>query len=161
MDTITEEEIREMMRHDLIVLYTKDNDVNDMRESEKEKTIDWLIQRFNEGPSMDGTRSQPPPYSYLFGSYLWNVTRKAATIVQPICAICGKAETKEVHHIRPRFLGGSDDPRNLIGVCIECHDEIHKQMDYLLDRSIKEAISNAKYVAQYPNRETAIAVTRG
>ena len=41
---------------------------------------------------------------------------------------CGEP-ADEVHHIRPRHLGGTDHPRNLVPLCEACHDEIHRRLD--------------------------------
>lgn len=30
------------------------------------------------------------------------------------------------HHVLPQTKGGSDDPENLLDVCANCHDRIHK-----------------------------------
>lgn len=45
-----------------------------------------------------------------------------------VCAGCGCVAC-EVHHIRPREYGGTDHPRNLIPLCRECHDQIHREID--------------------------------
>lgn len=42
------------------------------------------------------------------------------------CQCCGKKNCRlEVHHIRFRSNGGTDDEENLITLCKECHDGIH------------------------------------
>lgn len=41
------------------------------------------------------------------------------------CQNCGKRKQKknlEVHHIIPRSKGGTDDPTNLVTLCVRCHD---------------------------------------
>ena len=47
-----------------------------------------------------------------------------------ICAICGQNEypINVVHHIKSRFKGGADNPNNLITVCPNCHEMIHKNI---------------------------------
>lgn len=43
------------------------------------------------------------------------------------CRICGKKHTRlEVHHIIYRSQGGTDDENNLITLCEDCHDKLHK-----------------------------------
>ena len=43
------------------------------------------------------------------------------------CQRCGKKNCRlEVHHIIYRSKGGSDDESNLITLCKECHDNVHK-----------------------------------
>lgn len=39
-------------------------------------------------------------------------------------AVCGCTANLTVHHIIPRRENGSDDPDNLITLCIDCHNEI-------------------------------------
>ena len=42
------------------------------------------------------------------------------------CQICGKKHTRlEVHHIKYRSQGGTDDDNNLITLCEDCHSDIH------------------------------------
>ena len=40
------------------------------------------------------------------------------------CACCGKP-IEQFHHIVPRHEGGSDRPENIIGLCGECHEDVH------------------------------------
>jgi hypothetical protein len=35
----------------------------------------------------------------------------------------------EVHHIIPVEEGGSDEPQNLILLCRECHNEVHRRQE--------------------------------
>lgn len=44
------------------------------------------------------------------------------------CAVCGRTEDVEVHHLRPRKLAGTDLPENLIPLCSECHRLVHHGM---------------------------------
>lgn len=41
------------------------------------------------------------------------------------CCICGHLHTVQVHHIRPKEKGGTDDITNGIPLCPNCHDAIH------------------------------------
>ena len=41
-----------------------------------------------------------------------------------VCPFCGKP-IEHYHHMIPRSMGGSDLPENLIGLCRDCHEEIH------------------------------------
>ena len=41
------------------------------------------------------------------------------------CACCGRP-IEHFHHIVPRSKGGSDVPENIVGLCKDCHDKIHK-----------------------------------
>ena len=40
------------------------------------------------------------------------------------CVLCG-GKIEHYHHLKPRHLGGSSLPENLIGVCHSCHEKIH------------------------------------
>lgn len=43
------------------------------------------------------------------------------------CALCGCADVArlEHHHVTPRSLGGTDDERNLLTVCADCHGMVN------------------------------------
>lgn len=41
-----------------------------------------------------------------------------------LCRPCGK-RASEVHHVIFRSLGGKDEARNAIAVCLGCHGDIH------------------------------------
>ena len=54
------------------------------------------------------------------------------------CQCCGKKNCRlEVHHIIFRSNGGTDDERNLITLCEDCHKKIHKG-EIVLDRKPKK-----------------------
>lgn len=133
-----EEQLREQLRHDLPVLYTKNEEVNREREYDLNRTVDWIISEFKKGPIITGTTQKLPEYTWLFGCNIWQAERNAAKSLYPLCAICGDG-TKEIHHIRPRQLRGSDHPRNLIGLCSECHDNIHRK----IVANVTSALDNA------------------
>ena len=62
------------------------------------------------------------------------------------CQCCGKKRTKlEVHHIVFRSQGGTDDEKNLITLCKECHDAIHSGK-LILNKKPKRL--NLKYATQ-------------
>jgi hypothetical protein len=42
-----------------------------------------------------------------------------------MCAVCQHRHGVQVHHIVPRFEGGSDDANNAIPLCPNCHSEVH------------------------------------
>jgi HNH endonuclease len=42
-----------------------------------------------------------------------------------MCVICNRLRGVQVHHIKPRHKGGSDDAANAIPLCPNCHDEVH------------------------------------
>lgn len=135
------DEIREQLAHDIEVWYTKKEDVNRQREEDKKRTIDWIIERMKKGPQPGGTRIEAPEFTYTFGS-LWEPITKVMRMRYPTCQICKDRRTIEIHHIRPKFLrGAKEDPCNLIALCVECHDEVHRRMDAGITKVIEEAVS--------------------
>jgi len=59
------------------------------------------------------------------------------------CQICGYDEYPilEVHHIKERRNGGTNDLNNLIVVCPNCHRKIHKKIITFAQGRIDEYIS--------------------
>lgn len=43
------------------------------------------------------------------------------------CQTCGKAGRLEVHHQRPLFAGGTNQPDNLLTLCVPCHKAAHQR----------------------------------
>jgi 5-methylcytosine-specific restriction protein A len=41
-----------------------------------------------------------------------------------LCEQCGKRAV-DIHHVKHRSQGGTDEPENLIALCRECHEKIH------------------------------------
>jgi len=56
------------------------------------------------------------------------------------CQLCGRPAS-DVHHILFRSHGGSDDPRNLICLCRDCHSLAHgdepKYRTILFDKNFR------------------------
>lgn len=99
------------------------------RYEHKKQAIKWVIDELKKGPIQGGTLSDTKNDLWTFGTTEWDAVRDAVrTVYEDKCAICG-APAREVHHIRPRFLKGRNHPRNLILLCNECHDEVHRQID--------------------------------
>ena len=53
----------------------------------------------------------------------WKLLARKIKKSQPVCAVCKIRPTQEVDHIRPKSIGGTDDPANLQGLCSGCHKE--------------------------------------
>lgn len=55
--------------------------------------------------------------------------RKRLRAEQPLCSRClekGRiTATRELHHKVPLSIGGSNDPSNMEGLCVDCHLETH------------------------------------
>ncbi len=43
-----------------------------------------------------------------------------------VCTMCGRP-AEEVHHKVPRSKGGKNDPGNLVVLCRECHEMLHRK----------------------------------
>lgn len=58
------------------------------------------------------------------------------------CQKCGRTIDLEVHHIKPRSQGGTDDLENLQVLCGICHNDIHR---YNKSELTKKGIKKAKH----------------
>ena len=154
------DEIKQILNEKLEVWYTKKEEVNRERELKKQKTIKWLMEQYRLGPKKGGvmrTDRDLPDYC-MWASDLWEVHRIVIKIRDPMCRICGKNPTTEIHHIRPKHLKGSwYHPRNLIGLCTECHDEVHRKIDQgindLIESSISMSIENTQKTLEKWNKK--------
>ncbi len=46
------------------------------------------------------------------------------------CFCCaGKTGDTSIHHLKPRSEGGTDEPSNLVPLCVECHDAVEGPED--------------------------------
>ena len=132
---------RELMDPCLEVFYVKNVEVNKQREQDKETTLDWLIDEMRQGPLPGGHRGELPGFTWTFGTGgLWDAESRGILIRDEMCFICHERPSKEVHHIRPRFLHGSNHPRNLVGLCLECHDEIHRSIDNGIQKVLVDSL---------------------
>ena len=61
------------------------------------------------------------------------------------CSHCDK-EGRHWHHIIPKSRGGSDDPSNLIFLCLDCHSKVHDVAFKGDSGLIKDAISKSKNI---------------
>jgi len=43
------------------------------------------------------------------------------------CQICGCMQNLQVHHLNFRSQSGADEEQNLITLCAQCHDEVHRK----------------------------------
>lgn len=41
------------------------------------------------------------------------------------CQWCGRRTVLHVHHLRPVSRGGGHSPRNLVAICVACHEQVH------------------------------------
>ena len=66
-----------------------------------------------------------------------------------VCENCGRVTVAldlDVHHIRYRSMGGTDEPENLMGCCRECHEHIHSNniSDEVLLQRVRAIINSRK-----------------
>ena len=81
-----------------------------------------------------------PLYGYAtYKDYIWDEQHGK-------CACCGKPIT-QYHHIMHRANGGINNVKNIIGLCDECHTEIHNSV-YVAERlrELKEGMVQRYYV---------------
>ena len=64
------------------------------------------------------------------------------------CQCCGKRDCRlEVHHIVFRSNGGTDDERNLITLCKDCHKAVHKGTIALTKKTRKLNLKHATHMS--------------
>ena len=143
-----EEKMREVLESTLEVYYTKNTETNRKREEAKAKTINWIISETLAGPitrGVQGHDTSNPEYTWTFGGEIWTAEKKCILLRDPVCRLCGAKPSVEVHHIRPKHLKGNPEhPRNLIGLCMECHDEVHRRIDAGIQVAIVESLKGVE-----------------
>ena len=122
--------IREILDSTLVFYHRKkDEEWNRIKEERKQRAIDYLVGEIFKGPMEGGTMAEPSSVCGDYSSELWVALQRAILIRDETCMICGRNPSEEVHHIRPRHLKGKNHPRNLIGLCRICHDDVHRRID--------------------------------
>ena len=46
------------------------------------------------------------------------------------CQVCGSMQHLQVHHLKLRSRSGGDEEQNLITLCAECHERVHRKSGY-------------------------------
>lgn len=134
-------EMRKALEDTLVAFHVKrDENENIRRDKARDKAIEWLLSELLKGPIKGGTLSDVIYECQTFGSDLWVALQKAILIRDPMCKICNQRPSREVHHIRPRHYGGKNHPRNLVGLCLECHDEVHRKIDLGVQRTLEKSL---------------------
>lgn len=134
------EAARECLEEALTVYEVRDPYINRRRRAEKERVIEWTVSEIRKGWLPEGSRRQLPEMTWRSG--YWEGVRGAVMAYHGRrCAFCGK-EAAEVHHIRPRAYGGTDQPRNLMPLCRECHEEVHRRLEKGLETAIELAVAS-------------------
>lgn len=107
----------------------RDPEETKRRYEKKRSSIEWFMNELKKGPIQGGTLADTAEDIWGFGGTEWDAVREAVRVIyEDKCAICGKP-AREVHHIRPKHLKGKNHPRNLILLCNDCHDEVHRKID--------------------------------
>jgi 5-methylcytosine-specific restriction endonuclease McrA len=47
------------------------------------------------------------------------------------CQVCGSMQNLQVHHLKFRSRSGGDIEQNLITLCAECHEKVHRKVKTL------------------------------
>ena len=48
------------------------------------------------------------------------------------CQVCGSMQNLQVHHLKFRSQSGGDVEQNLITLCAECHERMHRKPQFPL-----------------------------
>ncbi len=69
------------------------------------------------------------------------------------CVKCSSSQELHVHHIHPKYFGGSHELSNLITLCAKCHSERHIEQQARLARKSIEFVSFSlrKFIASIKN----------
>ena len=149
------DKMRKVLNESLEVYYVKNEETNRKREADKQKAIEWIINGILSGPNLCGvlgSETSNPEFSWTFGGDIWTGEKRCILIRDPLCRICGVRPSVEVHHIRPKHLKGNPQhPQNLIGLCLECHDEVHRRIDRGIQKAIDESLKEVE-VKTYQNK---------
>lgn len=133
--------VYEVLDRTIEVYEVRDPQVTAERYEQKEKAIEWIMDELKKGPIQGGTMADTSDSLWGFGGCEWDAVREAIRVIyDDRCAICG-APAREVHHIRPKHLKGRNHPRNLILLCNECHDEVHRQIDHGIQNLLETSLN--------------------
>jgi len=94
-------------------------------------------------------------YKYM-GKY--SLKQKKYDIIRKECVFCRRNKNIHLHHIIPRSEGGTDDIKNIIGLCPNHHSVIHTISDrsnekIRLVNRINEILKENKYVLIFKGLE--------
>jgi len=135
------QKVYEVLDRTIEVYEVRDPKVTAERYELKRKSIEWFMNELKKGPIPGGTLADTSEDIWGFGGTEWDAVRDAIRVIyEDKCAICGKP-AREVHHIRPKHLNGKNHPRNLILLCNDCHDEVHRRIDQGIQDVLNESLS--------------------
>lgn len=84
----------------------------------------------------------------------WQQKRKVVIDRDPICRICEKQHTKDVHHLTYVRFQCENVDTDLVGVCRQCHNYIHKH------RFLSEISNIEKLKIQFKQAKQKIALNK-
>ena len=64
-------------------------------------------------------RRKDPEQARFYGSARWQAIRRMIRERDPICTVCQRRASTQVHHLDGRW--DNNDPANLAGICGPCH----------------------------------------
>ena len=134
-------DIISVLNANLEIFTVKDELVNEQRRQTKQRAVEYLSTELMKGPLQGGTMAPPSAICDMFGMDVWKALQKAVLIRDKTCMLCHQRPSAEVHHIRPRHLKGKNHPRNLIGLCLECHDEVHRRIDEGIQQICEDSLN--------------------
>ena len=141
-NNMDEKLIKKILDKKLEVWEVRDPKVTAERYKNKEQAIQWTIEQLRLEPIKGGTTADVPyEFFHTFGNASeWTALHDAVFIRDDNkCRICG-GPAEEVHHIRPRHLQGKNHPRNLISLCRDCHDEVHRRILDGIQKSLEDSL---------------------
>ena len=74
-----------------------------------------------------------------------NVNEYVCSLQDGHCVLCSGA-IEHYHHIVPRHKGGSNTPENIVGLCNECHSEVHQNKVTLDNIGLKKKYAGTSIV---------------
>jgi len=74
----------------------------------------------------------------------------------PICGLCKKHKSEEVHHTSYNRLG-EEQPKDMLALCKRCHKGIHDLPPYIKDEmQLKKSLKIMEYFRKYPAIKTPV-----
>ena len=135
MNESTKEMYMKMLNDDLPAYQINSEEICQKMNEQRDIGFTWLAERLSDRVCPSGTKCELPQELSMFtDAPLWGAIRHTVMFRDGgLCQIC-KGNGVEVHHIRPKQYGGTNDPRNLITLCHECHVAVHHMLDGMMDR---------------------------
>lgn len=95
-------------------------------------------------------------YSEYIDSDEWKIKSKEYLLDHPICEICNKHKSEQVHHTSYKRMGDELD-KDLKALCERCHNGIHNFPPYIPDDIQRnKALKIMQYFRRYPSIKTLV-----